>query len=96
MHPANLLSILDALVQELERIKRIDYAVNNVTTHLMFPSNVTIVYADNKLSISQDDTQVLNFRCNGKTSLLSQIAEFKQTQGMTAREFMVHRMRNEG
>ena len=96
MHPANLLSILDTLLQEIERVRRIDYAVNNVTAHKTFPSDVSITYEKRKLSILQDGAQVVSFRCDGKTSLLSQIAELKQTQGMTAREFMLHRMRNEG
>lgn len=96
MHPANLLSILDCLVQELNKTSRIDFAVNNVTSHFMFPTNVLIVYERKTLSIAQGDTPVLNFRCDGKTNLLMQIAEVKQTLGLSPREFMFHRMRSEG
>jgi len=96
MHPANLLSILDCMVQELNRIKRIDYAVNNITSHYMFPANVKIVYENRKLSIIQEDTPIAVFHCGGVTNLLSQIAEVQQTLGLSQREFMLHRMRNEG
>lgn len=96
MHPANLLSILDTLAQEVDRVRRIDYAVNNVTTHKMFPADVKIVHENRKLSILQDDKQVAHFHCASKTNLLAQIAEVKQTLGLSPREFILHRMRNEG
>ena len=96
MHPANLLSILDCIVQELNHTKRIDYAVNNTVSHYMFPANVKIVYENRKLSIVQEDTPVAVFHCNGVMNLLTQIAEVQQTLGLSQREFMLHRMRNEG
>ena len=96
MHPANLLSILDCLAQELNKTSRIDFVVNNVKSHFMFPTNVLITYERKTLSIAQDDTLVANFRCDGKTNLLMQITEVKQALGLSPREFMLHRMRNEG
>lgn len=96
MHPANLLSILDTLAQEVDRVRRIDYAVNNVTTHKTFPADVVITYENRKLSISQDDKQITQFHCTNKTNLLAQIAEVKQALGLSPSEFMLHRMRNEG
>ncbi|RTL02139.1 MAG: hypothetical protein EKK57_02685 [Proteobacteria bacterium] len=95
MHKANLLSILEYIAQEVERVKRIDYAVNNVLQHPMFPADVDVTYTNKKLSILQGGTPAVVFLCDGKASILSQITEVKETLGLNKKEFMLHRMWNE-
>jgi hypothetical protein len=93
----NTLSILDSFSRELGKYQNVTKAVTEITTHSMFPSNVSLSVAGRQLKLAQDGEIVLTLNYHSTTDLMARIIEAcTLIRCKTPREHMLNRMANEG